>query len=422
MTAFNMSAAGFFRQLAILPPKMLYYLMVPGGLMLLMVVLFLQSGFLLHWLPIIAVLFPVLVMLAALIIGWRFNRSRLVFAVLVLLFADRLFFHLAADGGIIEGAARNLYNGICLFLPLNLIVFYSLGEKGLFSANGLLRVVFIVMQPLFVDFLCSTNHPLCASMNMALSDTDPRNTVMSQPGMLAFAVALLFFLVMFFRKKGNFEHGFLWSTVAAFVALYPGRPGSATTIYFAAAGLILVAAALEDAYCMAFRDELTGLPARRALNETLLQLPGTYAVAMLDIDFFKKFNDTHGHDVGDQVLCMVAARMAEVGGGGKAFRYGGEEFTVLFPGREAKEAVPHLEELRKTIEVASFYVRSKERPRTKPKKPRRNPVKTGAKLSVTISIGVAEPKGRKDVPLAVIKAADKALYRAKKKGRNQVST
>src|SRR2546425_6328967 len=75
---------------------------------------------------------------------------------------------------------------------------------------------------------------------------------------------------------------------------------------------------------MAYQDSLTGLPARRALNEALLRLGGHYTVAMLDVDHFKRINDHHGHDVGDQVLKMIAAKLAQVTGGGKAYRYGGE--------------------------------------------------------------------------------------------------
>ena len=94
--------------------------------------------------------------------------------------------------------------------------------------------------------------------------------------------------------------------------------------------LILVAAVAHEAYQMAFRDELTGLPGRRALNERLQRLGRSYVIAMADVDHFKKFNDTHGHDVGDQVLRLVAAQLRKIGGGGKAYRYGGEEFTLVF--------------------------------------------------------------------------------------------
>ena len=101
-----------------------------------------------------------------------------------------------------------------------------------------------------------------------------------------------------------------------------------------AAGVILIVALLAESHRLAFRDTLTGLPGRRALEERLRSLGGRYAVAMVDVDHFKKFNDTHGHDIGDQVLKLVGARLAEVGGGGIAFRYGGEEFSRALPRRE----------------------------------------------------------------------------------------
>ncbi|MER3423211.1 MAG: GGDEF domain-containing protein, partial [Nitrospiraceae bacterium] len=80
--------------------------------------------------------------------------------------------------------------------------------------------------------------------------------------------------------------------------------------YFAAAGLVLTLAVLQTSYAMAYHDDLTGLPGRRALNETLLKLSGRYTIAMVDVDHFKTFNDQYGHDVGDQVLRMVASHVA----------------------------------------------------------------------------------------------------------------
>ena len=94
----------------------------------------------------------------------------------------------------------------------------------------------------------------------------------------------------------------------------------------------------HEGFHMAFRDELTGLPGRRALNEKLQRMGRIYTLAMADVDHFKVFNDTHGHDVGDQVLRMVAAQLRRVSGGGHAYRYGGEEFTLVFPARPRRKA------------------------------------------------------------------------------------
>ncbi len=170
---------------------------------------------------------------------------------------------------------------------------------------------------------------------------------------------------------------------------------------------------------MAYRDGLTGLPARRALSEELLRLNGQYTIAMVDVDRFKTFNDRYGHEVGDQVLRKVAAQLERVGGGGKAYRYGGEEFALVFPGRVPKEVRQILEQLRASIEEAKFALRGKDRPREKPEnaRPKGRPTK---KISVTVSIGAAGRSDGRSAPSEVITLADKALYRAKKAGRNTV--
>ena len=174
---------------------------------------------------------------------------------------------------------------------------------------------------------------------------------------------------------------------------------------------------------MAYRDDLTGLAGRRALNEMLLRLRGKYVVAMLDIDFFKKFNDSYGHDVGDQVLKMVSSRIARVSGGGRAYRYGGEEFTVIFPGRKVEDVTGYLERLRMSVENAGFTLRDSDRPKSAKSgvQGRGSCQQTAAgKVGVTVSIGVAGRSSRTTGPGEVLKMADLALYKAKKSGRNRV--
>ncbi|MBI2508623.1 MAG: GGDEF domain-containing protein, partial [Betaproteobacteria bacterium] len=210
--------------------------------------------------------------------------------------------------------------------------------------------------------------------------------------------------------------------IAFAVAVHVPTASVTQSIFISAAQLMVAIAVLQDTFRMAFRDELTGLPSRRALNERLAALGRTYTIAMLDVDHFKKFNDTYGHDLGDQVLRMVASHIAGVGGGGKAYRYGGEEFTVLFPGKEADEAMPHLEALRAEIESYQLALRGTDRPqKAKGSKRERGGWRGKDAVSVTVSIGVAARNDRRTTAAAVIQAADRALYRAKDKGRNQVS-
>ena len=134
----------------------------------------------------------------------------------------------------------------------------------------------------------------------------------------------------------------------------------------------------------------------------------TYSIAMVDVDHFKRFNDTYGHDTGDEVLRMVAGRLAEVGGGGRAFRFGGEEFAIVFPARNAADCVRHLEALRAAIQRSSFMVRGPDRSERRRDerrytKPGRHPVGSArTRTAVTVSMGVAESGGQLRTPELVI--------------------
>ncbi len=168
----------------------------------------------------------------------------------------------------------------------------------------------------------------------------------------------------------------------------------------------------------AYLDELTEIPARRAFEESLKRLGRKYVVAMIDVDHFKRFNDRYGHQVGDQVLRFIASRLQGLPFG-QTFRYGGEEFAVLMPGCKVQQALPLLESLRKSIEASKFTIRGENRPLHKPKEKAR-PTGGREEVKITVSIGVA---GRNHVHTTTedtVRAADEALYQAKKMGRNRV--
>lgn len=184
------------------------------------------------------------------------------------------------------------------------------------------------------------------------------------------------------------------------------------------AGLPSLATVVEHSFRLAYIDELTEIPGRRALVESMQDPEQVFTLAMLDVDHFKKFNDTHGHEVGDHVLRMVAARLATVGDGGTAYRYGGEEFTVVFPGKTAEEVTPELERLRELVENSPMVLRSDDRPKKKPKKPTRSKKKKPS-VHVTISVGAATRRNNERWD-RVMKRADQALYKAKEEGRNRV--
>jgi two-component system cell cycle response regulator len=124
----------------------------------------------------------------------------------------------------------------------------------------------------------------------------------------------------------------------------------------------------------------------------------------MDIDFFKQVNDTHGHDIGDEVLKEFASRIsANVRGIDLACRYGGEEFVVVMPDTDTSFAYSIAERLRQSIE-------------TTPVKISRAP----HALNITISIGIAKLESEADTAEQLLHRADQALYRAKRSGRNKV--
>jgi diguanylate cyclase (GGDEF)-like protein/PAS domain S-box-containing protein len=157
-------------------------------------------------------------------------------------------------------------------------------------------------------------------------------------------------------------------------------------------------------------DELTGLPNRRTFLDTaanLFRSSEQVSLFMLDVDHFKKVNDTYGHDAGDEVLRALADAGRSYTRGRDIFaRLGGEEFVALLPGTDLEMAHETAEKLRTAFEQRDFV----------------HYWRTGKPIPFTVSIGVAtRGPGELDVE-EVLKRADQALYRAKEGGRNRVET
>ncbi|MDA7965636.1 diguanylate cyclase [Ruegeria sp.] len=158
------------------------------------------------------------------------------------------------------------------------------------------------------------------------------------------------------------------------------------------------------------RDPLTGLFNRRHMTETLRksisrsqQTGARLSLIAVDVDHFKKFNDTHGHDAGDMVLRAVGAALEQGCDRDEvACRIGGEEFMLILPDNSADDAMTHAEQLRQAVEAVTVRYGEKSLPR------------------ITISVGVAHYPAHGTMPQDLMRAADDALYLAKDKGRNQV--
>ena len=259
----------------------------------------------------------------------------------------------------------------------------------------------------------------------ALIETISTRTVESALGSfgvleIATAVFALALLVRFFLKAEAVGAGIFWMVMA----LVLRRP-AAVELYVALAGAALGVAVIERSHWIAYHDELTALPGRRAFNEALAGVGRLYSIAVVDVDHFKKFNDTFGHDTGDQVLRNVASHLARMSKG-KGFRCGGEEFAIVYDGLPAEDALIEAEKVRRSIEEDVFVARGPARS-TRSRTERRVNAKVSRRrkaveTNVTVSIGVAASQGDTDDPQEVVKAADRALYTAKEQGRNRVES
>jgi diguanylate cyclase (GGDEF)-like protein len=353
-------------------------------------------------------------MLAIIVAGLsiRFSRSSLFFYVLLVVIVNVLMRLGWAKGDL-------AYSLLSAFIPLLLMILTILPDRGIFSIKAIPAYAILLLVGVFSITVLMVS-PAWAT-HVFLTDwlppqyfdwTDQSQTVL----IISFATLYILLTLCILNPSLHMAAGF--GVLLMLIAeLHYGHDSRSLNVFGSAALLMCLYAIMQETWRMAYLDELTGLPGRRALGEKFRKISGLYTVAMLDVDHFKQFNDTYGHDAGDAVLRMIAAKMSKVSGGGMSYRYGGEEFTVVFTGKDSREAVRHLEVLREAIASKPFVIRRVgRRENDQPANPEQN-----KSIQVTVSIGFADSGGNKTSPWDVLKLSDKALYRAKGKGRNCVS-
>jgi diguanylate cyclase len=170
---------------------------------------------------------------------------------------------------------------------------------------------------------------------------------------------------------------------------------------------------LAAAHHKANSDPLTGLPNRRALDQHLRaafenarRANSPLALAICDIDHFKQFNDTHGHQIGDEVIKFVGSSLGRAASNGDVFvaRYGGEEFVMVFERGSVANAMPVLDKIRAAIAARELKVTN-----------------TGQSLGRLSFSGGLATINIQDSPGSILKRADAALYKAKQDGRNRIT-
>lgn len=372
------------------------------------------------------------------LMGWRYNNMGLVMGSCVL--GLSYFISLRFPPG--QGS-NTFYEAYIFLFPLNIVMCSMLIKRYIFTLKGFLSLFLILFQVLAIMTLCGQIDFSSSAVVSKIEGFIPFASIrlddfsnglksflkmkdmvifkqIPTPAIISFLLSLAYLSARFLKNRDILLAGYIGSLAAVILSAAANRPETAPVVFHITAGLILIVTNIEASFFMAYNDELTSLPGRRSLNESMMNLGKKYAIAMMDIDHFKKFNDRYGHKTGDDVLKVVAARLKEISGRAKVYRYGGEEFTAVFHGKSAKESIPHLESFRKALADSQFVVRLRSRKKSTATKRGQGAAARQKQVRITISIGVAEPGKHHPTPEKVIKAADKALYKAKKAGRNRV--
>jgi len=363
-------------------------------------------------LNIVFITLPYILAFFALVLCVWFQHSRVFYAIAVLLFTMSV---ISAKNGLNQKA---LINGISLIIPIGFIMLALMEERGIISKSGLIKGLVFIFLTFFVLIDAGTVNPVLARLKQAgfgFRVTEDKGI----PGLsiFLFIVCLCVLLIRFLLLSSMMDIAFTGAALGSFIILHFAGYPDVLSVFFSAVYLIFIIALFEASYSLAFHDTLTGVLSRRAMEQEILRLGNKYTIAMVDIDHFKRVNDTYGYQVGDDVLRMVASLIMKNIRSGKVFRYGGEEFAVIFPRKSPDEVIDQLENIRINIEKRPLIIRGKDRPKKKPKRIIKSRKGEGS-VNVTVSIGVAEKTEKTHSAAEVIEEADKALYNAKKNGRN----
>lgn len=362
-------------------------------------------------------------LLACVLFGFAamFNRSRFMAPIIIALFTYH-FIRERLQVPLSHSAVMAMFTGLNVLFCVQLVLSSILPEKGMFNRIGFVCLSFLLLSDAILWFYGSSYFWLdyLASLESHKLILFEKQYWITQALVILHLVTFSVLLLMAIIRRSVADYAILLTWFTGILVFLDFSLLEVSSVCFSALFIGLFVFYQQSNYQVTYKDALTGISGRRALDDYLTTLGKHYAIAMLDVDHFKKFNDSYGHDVGDQVLKMVAAKVAQVQGGGRAFRYGGEEFTIVFNRKSADDVFVFLEAVRESIQRYQMVLRSDERVKNKKtgKESRGQGKAVKAKtVSVTISIGVANSTVGL-APKDVIKEADRLLYNAKEMGRN----
>jgi len=369
---------------------------------------------------------PDLCLLLTALLGWQIKQTRIFWAALSVL---GLYHYLLHPSSLTptDNARLVAFPILTVGLPLYFSILFTIKESKLASDHTVSRLL-LAFFPLILLLALYAWAPDIPPKILYWSVLSNKASGWPEFCALSFALLGLVAYKLDDPKIKSFLTAFLIGMVPLYLGLYVGlvpnplRSQAEISFHiifsYSLLSIVFLHAILHMYWRRVYQDALTTIPNRQALDDHLHTLAGHFVLAMVDIDHFKKFNDSYGHAEGDNVLRMVAQHL-QSHLGQKVYRYGGEEFCVVFEEAGLKEAEKMMDEARAQLEKRDFVIRTHRR-RTGEEKEGKGKDMLDSKVRITISVGVAQADKKAAHFHEVIKNADQALYKAKSKGRNRV--
>lgn len=338
-----------------------------------------------HWFFYGLGLFNLLVLL-------NFNRGKPLFFTIIIILSYVLLNYFKQRFGA-DFASTVWYRDLEVLVPLNLLVFYWLGNRHFFGRTSLWMLLGIISQYTIVEFLGRYDF----SVSFVWHD-------INLPSVVAF-VALTGCALFYAVKDGRFaDYGILFASLSIWSGFYNAAEASGLSIFFFMAQFELSISLIYTLIHNHYYDETTGFFSR---NSYLLQsrhFPLKYSLGIISIDNYDKLATTLGHNKMNRIIVMLAGILEDMNPEDHIYRYGNDEFIVIYKRLDKKEAFKHLDDIRRNIAGVAFEYAQGKKP-----------------LKLTVSCSVAEKKRSDSGAVEVLVRADKALRQTLKFSHNVTS-
>ena len=323
----------------------------PGLVFLLLAVLLATFGANASWLPATTGWYSLVVYTTGFVLAWRFRRSRVAAVVLGLFMMDLL---LRPSSSALQPGVGSIWDASGVLFLFLMPVVVSMKDRGVSSRRGFTQVA-IVLGGLASGLLFWAVRPEFLSWTwQPFLPWDLPELGLSDAALVVGLFALLLTGGLAVSRGHRLDKGFFWIVIAFLLALRGGSESVESTMYLTMAGLMLLVNVMEKLYSFSASDDVTGLPTRRALRREVKAAGPAYALAFVGVDHYGDLYDRYGRDTSDRVIKRVAMHLGKTSVTGRVFRYGYEEFALVYTGRGRDDVLGDLEMLRADIEDFRF--------------------------------------------------------------------